>query len=137
SKLNSSGDFVWAKQMGGSDIAGDYSYGIFVDASGNVYTTGFFNGTVDFDPGAGISNLTAVSSDVFVSKLTSAGDFVWAKQISGPNGEQGEDIAVDENGNVFVMGTFYSTADFNPGAAVYTLNAVGGMYQDNFILKLN
>ena len=46
------GDFVWAKSMGGtSDALGDQGHAIVVDGSGNVYTTGRFYGTVDFDPG--------------------------------------------------------------------------------------
>ena len=49
-----------------------------IDASGNVYTTGFFQGTVDFDPGPGVDEHTAFGGfDVFVTKLDSAGDHVW------------------------------------------------------------
>lgn len=49
SKLNSSGDFVWAKSMGG--VSFDRGNSIVVDAGGNVYTTGKFrSGSIDFDP---------------------------------------------------------------------------------------
>ena len=67
-------DFVWAQQMGGAEDF-DVGLGVAVDGSGNVYTTGRFLGTVDFDPGAGVFNLTspAGSEDIFVSKLDSAG----------------------------------------------------------------
>src|SRR3990172_4568019 len=69
SKLDSAGNFVYGRQLGGTLT--DRGFGIAVDGSGNVYTTGFFQGTVDFDPGAGTSNLTSAGDvDIFVSKLT-------------------------------------------------------------------
>ena len=58
----------------------DYGYSVAVDSSGNVYTTGYFAATADFDPGAGTTNLTSNGNyDGFVSKLDSSGDLVWAK----------------------------------------------------------
>src|SRR3989304_4344772 len=69
---------VWAKSMGGA--SDDRGYSIAIDGSGNVYTTGYFWGTADFDPGAGTYNLTPAggSQDIFVSKLNGPGNFGWA-----------------------------------------------------------
>ena len=68
SKLDSSGSFVWAKSMGGTNYEGGYS--IAVDSSNNVYTTGSFEGVADFDPGLVIFNLTSTGfEDIFASKL--------------------------------------------------------------------
>ena len=47
----------WAAGMGGTGT--DYGYSVTTDASGNVYTTGYFEGTMDFDPGVGTANLQA------------------------------------------------------------------------------
>ena len=75
-------DFVWAQQLGGTGF--DLGFGVAVDGSGNVYTTGWFIGTADFAPGTGVFNLTSAGSfDIFVSKLDSAGNFVWARQLGG------------------------------------------------------
>src|ERR1043165_3847418 len=47
SKLDASGNYVWAKRIGAAQ--NDLAYDIVLDASGNVYVTGVFRGTVDFD----------------------------------------------------------------------------------------
>jgi len=69
-KLDPSGNFLWARSIG-KDY-NDVSYSIDVDSLGNVYAVGKFKDTVDFYPGAGVFNLTAVSFyDIFVLKLNS------------------------------------------------------------------
>src|SRR6185436_4706263 len=113
SKLDASGNFVWAKQLGGT--VGDWAVGIAVDASANVYTTGFFYGTLDFDPGPGTFNLTASNHDVFISKLDASGNFVWGKQLGGPGICISESIALDGSGNVYTTGRLSGVIDFDPG----------------------
>ncbi len=134
SKMDSSGNLVWAKKMGGS--ASDESRGLAVDSTGNVYTTGFFGGTADFDPGAGTTNLTSAGdSDVFISKLNSSGDVVWAKRFGSTGFDIGTSIAVDSYNYVYSTGNFLSTVDFDPGAGTSNLTSAGGA--DGFILKLD
>ncbi len=134
-KLDAAGNFVWARVLY-NNTAADYGMGIAVDASGNVYSTGRFANTMDFDPGPGIFNLTAGgTSDSYVSKLNSAGNFVWAAQLGGPSAEYGEDIALDAVGDVYSTGYFSGIADFNPAAASYTLSAAGSA--DIYVSKLN
>jgi hypothetical protein len=71
SKLDKDGGFVWAKGMGGTSF--NRGNDIVLGARDSVFTTGFFNGTADFDPGPGIFNLiSAGGSDIFVSKLDNA-----------------------------------------------------------------
>ncbi|MCH8330327.1 MAG: SBBP repeat-containing protein, partial [Bacteroidetes bacterium] len=92
--------YEWAKQVGGN--LNDSGYAITVDGAGNVYTTGWFTGIVDFDPGVGTETLTgAGSGDIFVQKLDSSGNFIWAKRMGGIFYEYGVAIAVDNDGNVF------------------------------------
>lgn len=124
SKLDASGDLVWAVRMGGSNW--DYGASIAVDGSGNVYTTGAFRGTVDFDPGPDFFLLTSNTvgeHDVFVSKLDGEGQFVWAKRFGGPGGDTGDNIALDANGQLYISGGFSGAVDFDPGAGTYILNA--------------
>lgn len=118
-KLDATGNFVWAKGIGGSMT--DEAKALAIDTSGNIYLTGHFAGTVDFDPGASTYTLTSGSSlnDMFVLKLNTAGNFVWARQIGNgisSSGVQGWDIAVDLNHKVYTTGNFYQTIDFDPSA---------------------
>jgi len=134
-KLDGNGNFVWAKSMGSS--ASDWGYSIAIDNLGNVFTTGWFCYTVDFDPGSGVHNLTSIGSsyNIFISKLDVNGNFVWAKSIGSINDDRGFSIAIDDSGNVYTTGCFENTVDFNPGSGVYNLTSNGDY--DIYILKLD
>ncbi len=122
-KLDSAGNFKWARSFGG--IKSDRGTSIYVDAKQNTYLTGRFGGTVDFDPGPGTFNLASSSPfnyDAFICKLDSMGDFVWAKQFKGNKGNEiVNSIDVDSAGYVYTTGQYWDTADFDPGPAVYNL----------------
>jgi hypothetical protein len=95
---------VWAKKIGGPGP--DQARSVAVDPTGNVYLAGTFSGTVDFDPGPGVSNLTSDGpTDIFVSKLNSAGKLVWARRIGGKADDTGYGVAVDRSGAVYVAGS--------------------------------
>jgi len=133
-KLDVSGNFVWAKSFGGSGM--DEGKSIKVDASGNVYTTGFFSGVSDFDPGPLTYTLDAGTGlDIFISKLDASGNFVWAKQMVGSSSCEGNSISLDNAGNIYATGYFAGTVDFDPGAGTYTLLPAASM--DIYVLKLN
>jgi hypothetical protein len=135
-KLDSNGDFVWARGMGSGPSTDDEGLAIAVDTMGNVYTTGVFQGTADFDPGVGGFHLSAAGeTDVFVSKLNTDGEFVWAAAMGGTAADEGRGVAVDAAGNVFITGVFAATADFNPGPAVHVLTSAGAL--DAFVVKLD
>lgn len=135
SKLSSQ-NFVWAKSWGGTGYEDGRS--IAIDPSGNVICAGSFSGTADFDPGAGTFNMTAAgtSNDIYIVKLTSAGNFVWAKQIGiAGQYETASDIEIDPSGNIHIVGSFYGTTDFNPGAGTNNLVSAGN--NDIYVLKLD
>lgn len=123
-KLDKSGNFVWAKRIGGSGI--DVINSIVLDASGNIYATGAFQGTADFDPGVGTFNLSSAGlSDVFVLKLDSSGNFRWAKRVGKILDDFGWSIAVDQYENVYTTGQFQDTVDFDPGSGIFNLISLG------------
>ncbi|HRD56669.1 MAG TPA: T9SS type A sorting domain-containing protein [Ferruginibacter sp.] len=135
SKLDTYGNFLWAARLGGD--ATNYNFSVEVDASGNVYSAGRFSGTVDFDPGPGIFNITSLGQyDIGISKLDAAGNFVWAKRFGGTQSETANALLIDDAGNICITGIFVGIADFDPGPAVFNLNG-NGVFGESFIAKLN
>lgn len=127
--------FAWAIRMGGS--ASENNRYLSSDSYGNIYATGYFIGTADFDPGAGIYNLTSSGNeDIYVTKCDASGNLIWAKRIGGINPDKGESITIDASGNILLTGTFESTVDFNPGVGVYNLTA-GTTTDATFVVKLS
>ncbi len=135
-KLNETGEFVWAKKFTNEF---DYVYveDFEVDASGNIYVTGVFEGTTNFNTDGGTDMLTAIGGgDVFLCKLTSSGSLIWAKQIGGLSTELLTGIDLDESGgsnSVLLTGSFSTTTDFDPSAA--TANLVSEGLNDIFVGK--
>ncbi|HNW90219.1 MAG TPA: SBBP repeat-containing protein [Bacteroidales bacterium] len=131
-KYDAAGNYVFAKNLGGT--SNDYAFSVTVDVLGNFYITGNFWGTVDFDPGSGVTNLTSNGTgDVFFAKYDAEGKFVFAKQMGGTLDEMGMSITVDLFYNIYIAGTFQGTADFDPGAGIANLNSSGS--EDVFIAK--
>ena len=116
SKFASDGTFQWAKTWGGTGR--DVSNGIAVDSLGNVYVSGPFQNTVDFNPSGGTSHTSNAGSmnNIFLSKFAPDGTFQWVKTW-GPSdgGAESYSIAMDGSNNVYVVGDFSgSHCDFNP-----------------------
>ncbi len=131
-KLDSAGNFLWARQLNGPLHA--RVRGLALDGGGNVYAAGFFGGTVDFDPGAGTLNLTAAANDTFVVKLDSDGELGWARQLGGPDNDSAWDVGVDGD-HVYTVGHFRGTADFDPGSGSFPLTSADD--SDIFVSRLD
>jgi len=131
-KYNASGGFIWAISMEGEDF--DMANDLKVDSMGNVFVTGFFKQAVDFDPSAATAVLSSAGGfDSFVAKYSSSGSFLWAKRIGGMNDISGNGLAVDNNGNVCVVGRFQGTAGFDFPSGTASLTSQGS--NDVFMAK--
>lgn len=123
-KYDSGGNYLWAKSMGAA--GSDHGKSIAVDALGDVYVTGFYGGTVDFDASGSTFNLVSAAHDVFILKYSTAGNFVWAKSIGGSSLDWAESIALDNLNNILICGQgVSSTVDFDPGVGTYTIASLG------------
>ncbi len=122
-KYSTSGNYLWAKNMG-SD-GDDEGRGVALDATGNVYITGDFQGTANFNiNGTGGSLTSSGSWDVFIAKYSPSGIYMWAKNAGGNLADHSWDIAVDGSDNIYVTGNYLQ--NFNPGNSNNNLNASGG-----------
>jgi hypothetical protein len=111
-KYNANGSYGWTRHFGG--IAEDYGDGIAVDSDGNVFVTGYFQGTADFDDTGGTDNHAAVwGGDIFITKYNADGSYGWTRTMGNTGDQLGYAIAVDGNDDVIAMGYFNGTVDFD------------------------
>jgi gliding motility-associated-like protein len=117
-KYSPTGSLLWAVQAGGTGP--DRGYSVRCDPFGNIYVTGYYNGTATFGSTTLVAN--AGSQDIFVVKLDALGNFIWAKTMGSDMGDTGYGISTDNSGNVLVTGQFKGTADFGSSIIFTGLN---------------
>jgi len=106
-KYDGNGNLLWVRSDGGTQL--DRANSVVIDDQGNCLVTGYFSETASF----GDSTFVAGGQyDVFIAKYDMNGNFIWAKQAGGPFFDEGNDIAVDPQGDVFITGRFSNTAAF-------------------------
>ncbi len=132
-KHDSSGNQKWLRRIGGA--GNDISTSIAIDLNNNVLTTGYYSDIVDFDPGINTFNLTSTGKDIFISKLDSSGNFVWAKSLQGVGDKRGSSIKTDIQNNIVIGGSFNGTIDLNPGVNSSIVTSLG--QYDVFVCKLD
>lgn len=91
----------WAKQAGG--VWEDSGEAICTDESGNVYTAGFFSGIAQFGD---LSIQTSGGNDIYIAKMDNEGNYLWVKKAGGSSDDRAKGIAVDNDGNVIVVGSY-------------------------------
>lgn len=132
---------AWGISFPSSTNAYNYLNSVAADEEGNVYSTGFFWGTIDLDPGTGnLIRTSSGQSDMFISKVDSNGQLIWARHIGGKGADEGKQLTLDKDGNVYVTGHFghssdADTVDFDPGTGEHKLVSNGNW--DAFVLKLD
>jgi hypothetical protein len=83
---------------------------VVIDNLNNIYVCGWYSGTTDFDPSAGTTNYTTISStfsDGFVAKYSNTGAFLWANvDLANTGGERvGTGLSINPAGEIFVATT--------------------------------
>lgn len=152
SKFKEDGTYSWTKTIGGNDD--DTPINVKTDAWGNVYILGHFKSdSIDFDPNPHTQTFALISKtssktyeDPFVLKLSPEGNYVWAITFDSSEGTNVfgyttgfvcADLAVDVDGNVFIVGAFAANKDFDPNKEFPYMMTSANNGLDMFVLKLD
>jgi hypothetical protein len=141
-KLDSAGNLIWGKHFQTNGYDHITGWEIKLDGEKNIYVTGNFSGTVDFDPNTGIELITAQGiNDSFIAKLDSNGSLEWVHKIGGVNtnsnySEYAKSLTIDDKANVYITGTYYGAVDFDPGTSSFIMSAPGNDV-NRYVLSLN
>lgn len=132
-KFNSNNQLQWAFHMVTHDEDDELNE-IVVDNEGNVYCTGTFYGTMDFDPGEMVYELTSSGrNDIFIMKMDTEGNLLWAYNIGGWYEDYGNNILINNLGDLIISGCYKGVVDFDPGPDSTILESKG--VYDAFFLK--
>lgn len=141
-KLNPEGFALWAFNIGGDTYSG--GNGISLDDNDNIYLTGYFDGTADFDPSDNTASLAMHenqinpmnSSDGFIAKYDNSGNYIWAHHIGGRGIDKPMHMTMSQDSSFYVTGTYMDTANFSTDPLEEELlNAVNT--QDAFVAKFD
>lgn len=128
-KLSPGGEHLWLEQFG--DVSKQVGRAIAVDDAGNVFVTGSFGGSMDFDDSCDDITAQGTTADIFVFKLDKDGVCVWSQSYGGSGEDLGERVTVDGNGDVVLIGDFMDSMN----VGVNTLGTKGG--RDVFVAKID
>lgn len=125
---------AWITEIKGTGW--DLIHDMKLDASGNAVVCGRFEGTSDFDPTAGVFDLTSAGSfDGFVAKYDVNGNLLWARAMGGSDPDILASLALDDAGNIALYGWFEGTADLDPTSGTQSTTSAG--WRDGCVIKLD
>ncbi|CAN1544865.1 Secretion system C-terminal sorting domain [Flavobacteriaceae bacterium] len=130
-KYTNNGVAIWSKNIGAasSGTANNYNK-INLDSANNIFVTGSYNISSDFDPSTNTNALTPSGYNGFISKYDTNGNYLWAKNIGTTSTDRVVSSCLDSNGNLYIIGYFSATSiDMDPSATgTFTLNYSDGRF---------
>ncbi len=133
SKFGIDASYQWTQTIGGNGL--DNAQAIAVDNQSNVYVAGYFQNSVDFDPGP-MTDLHSSNGnrDIFLSHFDSNGVYQWTRSMGSNGVDEAFAITVKQN-TLYVAGQFANDVDFNPGPEIDMRHANGA--QDAFLCSFD
>jgi hypothetical protein len=135
-KYNSAGKYAWAKSYLGK--TGNYAMSIANDGAKNLYVSGIFKDTTDFNPGP-TKELKATSGDwdIFLTSLDTNGNYRFTKTMGSVNADFPGGMAADVNHNIYLTGWVGGALDLNPDAGVNNYTPAGKFEMFFIVLNVN
>ncbi len=134
-KFDENGDFVWAKVIEGT--GNSLAYAVEVDSNDDIVLAGNYLMTADLDPGISTLNYTSNGgADLFLMKLNSSGDLIWAHSIGGVGHEVCSTLAIDNDNSIIFAGEFSDVTDFDPSPSMAELTPAIISVSNIFIEKM-
>lgn len=141
-KYDLNSNFLWAKSFENLNMNSSLNGNkINFDSNNNIYFSGYFNNSVDFNPdlGQAIFNSTPISTvvyeDSFICKLDNNGNYISTKTLSSIYQDKVIDFDFDSNNNIFLIGEFKGTLNFDQFYSNYSLTSLGEY--DAYFMKLD
>ncbi len=135
SVLSSTGAYVSSYLLGYGGMT--EAFGVAVDKSDNIYVTGDFSGTVNFGSTAVTSSNAGGNINAFVVKLTNSGKVSWVDDLGAGSTAYGISISVSSSGNVYTVGAFSGTGNFNPNGTSYLTASGNGTQYNGYLTELS
>lgn len=133
-KFDPNGKVIWAKTTSNSYYSSSL-YGVAVDSKNNIYVTGHFQDQMFTFCGKSLANATPGTQDVFLYKLDSNGNALWATMLGGTSHDVGTALTVDKDNSIFVTGSFKSSAMLAGGSLILNTGSNGS--KDVFVSKFD
>ncbi|MEM0961906.1 MAG: T9SS type A sorting domain-containing protein [Bacteroidota bacterium] len=130
--FDASGTLRYGHMLGGPgfDVAND----VGVDEAGDVYVSGTFEQTADFDPGSGDASVASRGeTDVFLARYAADGSFEDLRVGGGSSFDIQSALTVVTGGEALIGGSYRGTATFDLGVSNETLNSSG--IQNAFLVR--
>ncbi len=122
SKYSAEGDFMWVQRFG-SDYNYDWVYDLKLDDQDNIFITGYFAGTIDFDKGPSLYYLESYesSADIFIGKFDSDAQLIYAYGFGAEYFDTGFRVETDNEGGLYMYAQYWGYVDFDPNLSEYIL----------------
>lgn len=135
-KYSTNGNYLWAHSIGSGPNTSDMALSISLDSSDTPIISGSFYGTVDFDPGVGIFNMSSTGNNHngFFGKYANIdGSLLWVKAIKHSGSVRLRSVTISKENNILIWGEVSvggSSIDIDPGPSVAALPLCGPLYMD-------